>query len=311
VTGYDPRGGAYVGGDDFGLPASAPPEMTAAEAEVLVRFEHPAKLLSVAELPGAAALGDAALAQAYRLPAATLRELRSAFRRRVRTAARDLLRDPDLVEAARRLPVRPGGTVVALGDSITDDYLSWAQILRECVEVIRGEDAIAVVNAGVSGDTTADAFRRLDGVVRLAPDLVITMLGTNDCQRHGPDLQLLVAPAETARNLAGIAAWLRAAGAACAWITPPPVLEDALAAAVGARPFAVRDEDVRAVGRVLRRLGGPVVDLHNVLDGSGLLMDDGVHPSFAGQRAIAAAVLSALAGAISAPSQNQSGVGKP
>jgi acyl-CoA thioesterase-1 len=159
-----------------------------------------------------------------------------------------------------------------------------------------------VVNAGVSGDTTADALRRLYGVVSLEPDLVIAMLGTNDCQRHGPELKRLVSPAETARNLAAIAAWLPG----CVWITPPPVHEEALVAAVGSRPFTVRDEDVRAVGAMLP---GPVVDVYEPL--RELLMDDGVHPSFAGQRAIAAAVLRVVGGGVGAPSQNESGVGKP
>ena len=160
MTGYDPRAGAYVGGDDFGVAASAPPPMSAAELETLVRFEHPAKQLSVAELPGAAGLGPAEQAAAYRTDAATVSSLRARFRTQVREAARRLDRVPDV------------GRVVALGDSITDDLLSWAEILRAC--------GLDVVNAGVSGDTTADALRRLYGIVLLEPDVVITMLGTND-----------------------------------------------------------------------------------------------------------------------------------
>lgn len=292
---YDPRAGLYVGGEDFGVPPRA-------EIETLVRFEHPAKLLSVAELPGAAGMSDAALAEAYGVPVDVLRELREGFRQRVRAAACELLRDETLVEAVRGLP---DGTVVALGDSTTDDYLSWAQILRECVDLVRGAHTTTVVNAGVSGDTTADALRRLYGIVELKPDLVIVMLGTNDCQRHGPRLERLVSPAETARNLAAIADWLPAR----AWITPPPVREDALAAAVGPRPFTLRDEDVRGVGALLGGLGGPVVDVYEPL--RELLMDDGVHPSFDGQRAIAAAVLRVVGGGVRAPSQNESGTGKP
>lgn len=273
---YDPRGGAYVGGDDFGVTASAPPPMSADELEALVRFEHPAKLLSVAELPGAAGLDAGAQAAAYRTDAETVGALRARFRTQVRDAARRL-----------ETTVVDPGTIVALGDSITDDLLSWAEILRA-----RG---LTVVNAGVSGDTTADAFRRLYGIVLLAPDVVVTMLGTNDCQRHGPGGELLVAPEESARNLASIAGWLGRTGARRLWITPPPVDEQALARAVGSRPFWVRDADVRAVAAAIHRLGDSVVDLHEVLGGRpGLLMADGVHPTLDGQTAIAAAVLSAL-----------------
>ena len=270
---YDPRAGAYVGGDDFGVPASAPPPMSAAELETLVRFEHPAKLLSVAELPGAAGLDAAAQAKAYRTDGETVTALRARFRTQV-------------AEAARQLDVAPHpGRIVALGDSITDDLLSWAEILRAA--------GLDVVNAGVSGDTTADALRRLYGITLLEPDLVISMLGTNDCQRH--DGALLVSPEESARNLASIARWLRRTGARLLWITPPPVDEPALARAVGSRPFAVRDDDVRAVADAVHALGDPVVDLHDVFRGrAGLLMDDGVHPTLEGQTAIAAAVASVL-----------------
>ena len=283
MTRYDPRAGAYVGGDDFGVAASAPPPMSAAELETLVRFEHPAKLLSVAELPGAAGLGAAEQAAAYRTDAETVAALRARFRTQVAARRMDGVPDP--------------GRIVALGDSITDDLLSWAEILRA--------SGLVVVNAGVSGDTTADAFRRLYGIVLLEPDVVITMLGTNDCQRHGPGGELLVAPDESARNLASIAAWLRRAGARRLWITPPPVDEAALARAVGSRPFAVRDADVRAVAAAIHALGDPVVDLHEVFgDRPGLLMEDGVHPTLDGQTAIAAAVASALG-------HSHSGTGKP
>ena len=44
-----------------------------------------------------------------------------------------------------------------------------------------------VVNAGVSGDTTAGGLRRLDWALRLAPEIVIVELGTNDALR-GQDL---------------------------------------------------------------------------------------------------------------------------
>ena len=280
---YDPRAGAYVGGEDFGVPATAPPPMSAAELETLVRFEHPAKLLSVAELPGAAGLGAVEQAAAYRTDAATVDALRARFRSEV---------------AARRLDGVPDpGRVVALGDSITDDLLSWAEILRA--------SGLEVVNAGVSGDTTADALRRLYGITLVEPDLVVTMLGTNDCQRHGPDAALLVSPAETARNLAAIAAWLRETGARRLWITPPPVDEAALARAAGPRPFAIRDADVRAVAAAVHALGDPVVDLHEVFgDRPGLLMEDGVHPTLEGQTAIAEAVASVLG-------HSHSGTGNP
>lgn len=47
--------------------------------------------------------------------------------------------------------------------------------------------AYRVVNAGVSGDTTAGGLRRVDWALRLRPDIVILELGANDALR-GQDL---------------------------------------------------------------------------------------------------------------------------
>jgi len=63
-----------------------------------------------------------------------------------------------------------------------------------------------VVNAGVSGDTTAGGLRRLDWALRLAPEIVIVELGTNDALR-GQDL------ATVRSNLDQIVARFHAAGA--------------------------------------------------------------------------------------------------
>src|SRR6266404_73371 len=63
-----------------------------------------------------------------------------------------------------------------------------------------------VVNAGVSGETTAGGLRRVDWALRLAPEIAIVELGTNDALR-GQDLA-------TARaNLDQIVARFQAAGA--------------------------------------------------------------------------------------------------
>lgn len=90
--------------------------------------------------------------------------------------------------------------VLALGDSLyagfgLEQNQSFPAVLEKELEG-RGVPA-KVVNAGVSGDTTAGGLRRLeftlDGLER-KPDLVILGLGANDVLRG-------LAPAETRRNL--------------------------------------------------------------------------------------------------------------
>src|SRR5262249_13324016 len=45
---------------------------------------------------------------------------------------------------------------------------------------------IRVVNAGVSGDTTAGGLRRLDWLLRQKPDVMVVGLGANDALRGAP-----------------------------------------------------------------------------------------------------------------------------
>ena len=77
--------------------------------------------------------------------------------------------------------------IVALGDSLTAGFgvlpdeaypaLLEARLRREGY-------AYRVVNAGVSGDTSAAALRRVDWVLSTQPSIVIVALGANDGLRH-------------------------------------------------------------------------------------------------------------------------------
>jgi acyl-CoA thioesterase-1 len=77
-------------------------------------------------------------------------------------------------------------TVVALGDSLTAGYLlPSSQAFPAQLERRLAADgfAVRVVNAGVSGDTTADGLARLDYALSEKPDLVVLELGANDMLR--------------------------------------------------------------------------------------------------------------------------------
>ncbi|HET8577522.1 MAG TPA: arylesterase [Methylomirabilota bacterium] len=83
--------------------------------------------------------------------------------------------------------------IVAFGDSLTAGLgvpveLSYPSLLAERLKA-EGY-AYRVVNAGVSGDTTAGGLRRVDWALRLRPDIVIVELGANDALR-GQDLALV------------------------------------------------------------------------------------------------------------------------
>lgn len=163
----------------------------------------------------------------------------------------------------------PGKTIVVLGDSIASGVgsgpgESYPDLLAAR---LRTEE---VVNAGVSGNTTADGLARIDQVLAEDPWLVIVELGGNDFLHQVP-------PEQTEQSLRGI-------------------LDRLIAARVV--PILV-ELDVPFGGRYLEiyeRLGDeyhvPVVEdtLGEVLRDPSLKSDT-IHPNAAGQKVLAAAVL--------------------
>ena len=168
------------------------------------------------------------------------------------------------------------GVIVAFGDSLTAGFgvapdEAYPARLEERLR--REGYAYRVVNAGVSGDTTAGALRRVDWVLRARPDIVIVALGANDGLRG----QSVPAMRD---NLEAIVTRLRAAGARVllAGMRMPPNYGDDYA-----REFAA------AFPAVARRTGVPLVPF--LLDGvatvSRLNQPDAIHPNAEGHRIIA------------------------
>jgi acyl-CoA thioesterase I len=107
--------------------------------------------------------------------------------------------------------LRPAHVPVVLdfGDSLTAGYgLMPEQAFPARLEAwLRGHGVPArVINAGVSGDTTADGLARLDWELADKPDLVILALGANDALRG-------IDPATVRANLGKMLAKIQAVGA--------------------------------------------------------------------------------------------------
>jgi lysophospholipase L1-like esterase len=263
----------------------------------LVRFTHLEKTYGY--LPGMSETTAAAL---FGLDEAAYRDTKNRFDENARGAARELLEVDGFAGRVDRLPFRPGDLVLSIGDSITDDLQSWLEILRHLLGLRRPQDGIRVVNQGVSAQTTAMALRRfLPTVVAQKPDWVVCFLGGNDVTRVGPEPnKAQVGLQETIQNLEAMRRIASAlTDARWVWITPPPFDEDRAAAYP---PFQLgqshwRNADVLAIAEFIREQEDPVVDLRAVF---GLPVDpdlqgpDGVHPSLAGQRAIAGAFVERL-----------------
>jgi acyl-CoA thioesterase-1 len=101
-------------------------------------------------------------------------------------------------------------TIVAFGDSLTAGYglptldRAYPAILERKLKQ-EGYD-YKVVNAGVSGETTAGGLRRVDWVLNVKPDIVILELGANDALRGLP-------ASEAKKNLSEIIEKIKPTGA--------------------------------------------------------------------------------------------------
>jgi acyl-CoA thioesterase-1 len=176
-------------------------------------------------------------------------------------------------------PPSAAPTVAFLGDSLTAglglpaDQAYPALLARE----LSGDGfAVRVINAGVSGDTTAGGLRRLRWLLAQHPVVVVVGLGGNDALRGQP-------PAEIERNLREIVTQARQAGALVLLLgmqIPPNYGPDYTSAFAAIYPRIARELHVPLVPFLLTGVGG-VAELNQA---------DGIHPTAAGQVKVAANV---------------------
>ena len=188
------------------------------------------------------------------------------------------------VAALAAAPAPAQRTVVFLGDSLTDGYgLARDEAFPSLVEArIRAAGlGWKVVNAGVSGDTSAGARARMDYVYRQNPDLIFLCIGSNDGLRGLP-------VAELERNLRAILDRARAAGTRV-------VLAGAMLPENYGRDY--REAFQRVFPRLAReyRTGFLPFLLQGVAMDPALNQDDGIHPNAAGERRVADNVWKVLA----------------
>jgi acyl-CoA thioesterase-1 len=174
-------------------------------------------------------------------------------------------------------------TIVCLGDSLTAGRgLDEAQAYPALVQELAHRDGLdwTLVNAGVSGDTTAGGLRRVAWLTRAKPDLAFVALGANDGLRGLPLDQ-------TRANLAAICDRFQAAGVRVA-------LAGMLLPANYGEPY--RDDFAKLFPALAAERKLPLMEflLKDVGGKAELNQADGIHPTAEGQRMIAANVYAFL-----------------
>lgn len=267
------------------------------ELSYIIQFQHPEKTL--AGMPG---MNDALVAMLHNIDLVTYQTIKMHFAGNARNAAMDLLSDHAFAAQVDRLPFVAGEIIVGLGDSITDDYQSWLEILRHLLALRRPQDNLTVINAGISGDTTANLISRFLDVVHAKPDWIFCFVGTNDARLHGESpTKTLLSLSETAANLHMLRHYAaKQTQAEWVWLTPATVIEDWISVDwfLGPLQLGWRNSDMAAIAELMRDLPDPVVDLQAVFGtpaNPDYLLPDGLHPSLAGQKAIVTALVERLA----------------
>ena len=205
-------------------------------------------------------------------------------------------RKPDVARLlAEREPVR----IACFGDSITGVYYhtggrrSWCEVLGIALERLYPGARIKMINAGISGNTTADALKRMEtDVLSHEPQLVVAMFGMNDVGKG-------VGPVAFRANLGEIVTRARARGAEVILMTP-----NAISPGDPLRPPARVAEYAEIVRQAGRELGVQVVDCFRVYEAIRAadpwawtrMMSDSIHPNMRGHKIFAAEAAFAVSG---------------
>jgi len=176
-------------------------------------------------------------------------------------------------------------TILVLGDSIAAGYgldaeEAFPALLQE--KINKSGLNYKVVNAGLSGDTTAGGLRRISWQLRQKVDVLLLELGGNDGLRG-------IDPDETARNLRGIIAKVKEKNPSALIVIAGMQMPENMGKDYTTRfrdvfPTVARESNATLIPFFLEGVGGKA-DLNQA---------DRVHPTAEGHRIIAATVWKVL-----------------
>src|SRR5687768_9169497 len=184
-------------------------------------------------------------------------------------------------------------TIVCLGDSLTagqgvDEDQAFPAVMQRLA--VADKLDCTVVNAGVSGDTSAGGLRRVAWLAKGEPDWVFIALGANDGLRGQP-------ASATHDNLVAMVARFRAAGVKVAlggMRLPTNYGEDYRTAFAAVFPQVAQEHAVPLLPFLLEGVGG-VPRLNQA---------DGIHPTVEGQALLARSVYAFLRPLVEAPAES-------
>lgn len=218
-----------------------------------------------------------------------LKTYRQNFEQNAKQGALELLKEDEIIDLIDKLPFDGEETIVAFGDSSTEDEQGWFEIFKHLLEISFENAEFKFINSGVAYNTTSEALKRLDrDVILHEPDWVLVSLGTFDVQKLNIAPQRTLLPlSETWENLNTIHEILDAqVENHSLWVTPTPVISELLEA----NPiyeFTIDNNDIEQVRQLVTGKTGGIVDPKGIRMGeeepkAWNYLGDGLHPSLSG-----------------------------
>lgn len=200
--------------------------------------------------------------------------------------------------------------IVVLGDSITRGIRPGVQpaetfAVRIQEELRRAGSNVDVFNAGIGGERTDQAIKRLASIISRKPVLVTIMYGTNDSYVDQGKTDSRLSQAEYRANLEKLVDELRAAGITPVLMTEPRWGRKAGKNGAGEHPNVRLEKYMEACRAVAADKKVPLVDHFRIwseheakgVDIGGWTTDQ-CHPNPAGHQVLAEAIVPVLAQAL-------------
>ncbi len=175
--------------------------------------------------------------------------------------------------------------IVFFGDSLTAGYGltmqdAFPHIIQQRIDSLGLP--YQVVNAGLSGETTAGGINRIDWILKSKPDIFILELGANDGLRG-------LSPDETKKNLRGMIDKVKASNPDVVVLLAgmqmfPNMGQEYTEQFKEAFPLVAKEKEVKLIPFILEGVGGD----------ESLNQADGIHPNIEGHKIVAETVWSYL-----------------